>query len=77
MSGTEYPFDSYGGLKTGYFNYTGLTQNKVANGQSAFINDAYVINFDRTIRADANILNPAIHFGMVDFQLEKNRFPRL
>ncbi len=77
LTGSEYPFNAYGGYKTGYYNYTGLTQGKVAINQSAFIADAFVLDYSRFVRADALILNPDVHFGMVDFQLEKNRFPRL
>ncbi len=77
LTGSEYPFNAYGGFKTGSYNYTGLTAGKIANNQSIFIDDVFVLDFSRFVRADALILNPSVHFGMVDFQLWKNRYPRL
>lgn len=82
----EYPFDEFGNLKNGsdswnasntvkghnYFNYDKLTKSRPK--------DYFVIRDVRASKLDDRITknsNPNLYVGFLDFEIIKNRFPRL
>jgi len=73
LNENEYPYNVYGSFKTGLYNYTGL----VANKDYSFINDIHISKFQPSIYSQMKLVNPGIHFGVIDFEISKVRYPRL
>jgi hypothetical protein len=70
---TEYPFNSYGGLKYGNYNYNTLTAGK---GADLYIDSVFVNKLNQNVKTDASVLNPSTYVGFVDFELASLRWPR-
>jgi len=77
LSANEYPFDNYGGYKSGVvYNYTGLTANKAPTTDSIYINNTSVGKFAGTILSEFRKINPDVYPGVCEFELVKMRNPR-
>ena len=76
LSRQEMPFNVFGGLKSGVFNYTGAVNGKVQTNEAAFIEQVSVSKFERNLYSQTKILNPDVYFAIVDFSIEKVRNPR-
>lgn len=70
----EFPYNSYGGLRTGYYNYNNFN-NKIPN-DAVFITYSDVSKFLQNVRSDTKILPANIYVGFVDMGLELFRYPR-
>ncbi len=73
ISGYEMPFNSYGGYKSGNYNYTGLVANKNLGAQGAYIRDVTINRFNERVKADINSFNPTIYPAFFDVEIEKAR----
>jgi len=70
----QHPFNEYGDLKTGYYNYREAVQNCDHPGAIMFIDDAKASKIsDKLTRTT----NPDLYLGFVDFEINQARFPRL
>lgn len=76
LNEAEFPFNNYGGLRTGYYNYTGVTANKTKTANSMFIDDAFVPNFSQHEVREFNSLNISTFIGFADLTLCYPRNPR-
>lgn len=76
----EMPFNVLGGYGlSGNYNYTGLINNKIPNGQSSFINDVSVFKFTQrsaTQQLTLQNLNPNAYFAIANFEIHTQRYPR-
>jgi len=72
LEASEFPFNVYGELKSGY-NYNTLTSGRAeAFLEASFINKTSPIVLNRLYEA-----NPNIFLGIIEFQLSSQRYPRL
>ena len=69
----EMPQNVYGGLKSGYFNYTSMFGG---NRDFAYVKRVKVNAFNQGIRLEIRRLNPNVYGGFVDFLLCSVRRPR-
>lgn len=69
----KYPFNAFGGLKSGVYNYTGL----VAGVQDhVYLNAVEVSRFSLGYMENLNNSNPDVFKAIIDFEVEGHRFPR-
>jgi len=66
------PFNNYGFLKSGYYNYNSLASESDLN-EAAFISDVMISKIANT----ENKLNPGIFPAAIDIILENIRYPRV
>ncbi len=78
LTADKFPYNIYGGFKeTGSnFNYNITTNNVVSAGSGVYIKDVTVTTFDREFVRDFSQLNPDVHWAVVDFVLDRPRWPR-
>lgn len=76
MFDTEFPFNSYGGLKSKTFSYTGVTSDKIGNGSGVFIDKVQIASVTQGFRGDLSILQSAVFPAIVDMTLCLSRFTR-
>lgn len=76
LSATEQPFNALGDFRSGRFNYSTVSANKVSIGSGLCVEDAKEVQFDRFGQLEAKKLNPDVYFGMIDFTLTIDRYPR-
>ena len=73
----DMPFNSLGGYRDGVqYNYTG-TANTKDNSQQLFLEDVNVSRFDRVLENEVRKFNPNVYSTIIDFEINKIRFPRL
>lgn len=75
LSGNEFPYNLYGDLRTGYYNYTGLVENRVPNN-AAFIQYIDISKFLQNTKTDVKVLPDNVYVGFIDVGLEMIRYPR-
>ena len=74
---SEMPFNQFGYYKDGVqYNYTGITNGK-SDAQQIFLEDVSVARFDRVLENEVRKFNPNVYSTLIDFELNKIRFPRL
>lgn len=66
------PFNNFGGLNSGYYNYNSLTSNINLSTQAFYIQE---VNISK-IFANLNIKNTQIYPAFIDFTLSNIRYPR-
>ena len=73
----DMPFNSLGGYRDNVqYNYTGISSTK--NGsQQLFLEDVNVSRFDRVLENEVRKFNPNVYSTIIDFEINKIRFPRL
>lgn len=69
----EFPFNVYGELKTGFYNYETLTYNK----DGVFVDTCSVNQLNPILLNRLYEANPNIFFGIMEFQVSTERYPRL
>ena len=73
----EMPFNQFGYYKNDVqYNYTGVTNGK-GDAQQIFVEDVNVARFDRVLENEVRKFNPNVYSTLIDFELNKIRFPRL
>ena len=73
----EMPFNQFGYYKNDVqYNYTGVTDGK-GDAQQIFVEDVNVARFDRVLENEVRKFNPNVYSTLIDFELNKIRFPRL
>jgi len=74
---SEMPFNQFGYYKNDVqYNYTGVTASK-AGSDGIFLEDVNVARFDRVLENEVRKFNPNVYSTLIDFELNKVRFPRL
>ena len=74
---SDMPFNSLGGYRDNVqYNYTG-TANAKHDSQQMFLEDVNVSRFDRTLENEVRKFNPNVYSTIIDFEVNKIRFPRL
>ena len=74
---SEMPFNQFGYYKNDVqYNYTGVTATK-DESKSIFLEDVNVARFDRVLENEVRKFNPNVYSTLIDFELNKVRFPRL
>jgi hypothetical protein len=84
---SEMPFNSFGFYKnfnpatpatalSTVYNYTGVTDGK-SETQSFFLEEVNVSRFDRVLENEVRKFNPNVYSTIIDFEINKVRFPRL
>jgi len=77
FEGSEMPFNQFGYYKDGVqYNYTGVTNGK-SDAQQIFMEDVNIARFDRVLENEVRKFNPNVYSTLIDFELNKIRFPRL
>tara|TARA_Y100000034_G_scaffold133111_1_gene197744 strand:- start:72 stop:938 length:867 start_codon:yes stop_codon:yes gene_type:complete len=73
----DMPFNSLGGYRDNVqYNYTGISSTK--NGsQQLFLEDVNVSRFDKVLENEVRKFNPNVYSTIIDFEINKIRFPRL
>jgi hypothetical protein len=66
------PFNEYGDLKSGQFNYSDLSTAR--QGRSLFIDK---VSATKITTAQQNKSNPVLRYGIIDFYLSEPRVPKL
>ena len=74
LSEQDMPFNEFGGLKSGVFNYDNLFSIKP---KECFISDVYVSKLYEGVKSETNAINTDMFVGFVDFSLSIHRYPRL
>jgi hypothetical protein len=78
LTGWEFPFNVYGHLKTGYFNYTGVYAQKIQNDNSiAYVQDVNNLKLNSELMKDIREINPNIFVKIYQFDIEAIRNPRI
>ena len=74
---TDMPFNSFGGYRDDVqYNYTGIASTK-NDSQKLFLEDVNVSRFDKALENEVRKFNPNVYSTIVDFEINKIRFPRL
>jgi len=74
---TDMPFNSFGGYRDNVqYNYTGITSTK-NDSQKLFLEDVNVSRFDKVLENEVRKFNPNVYSTIIDFEINKIRFPRL
>jgi len=74
---SEMPFNQFGYYNNDVqYNYTGVTADK-GESKSIFLEDVNVARFDRVLENEVRKFNPNVYSTLIDFELNKIRFPRL
>ncbi len=61
------PYNAFGSLKSGFYNYTGIANNKINNQNFMFINKVFIPNGSQ--RLASQDLNYDVFFNFVDFEV--------
>lgn len=69
----NYPFNAFGGLKSGVYNYTELTSS---TPNVVFINNVEVSRFSLGYMENLKNTNPDVFKAIIDFEIEAYRQPR-
>ena len=73
----DMPFNSFGGYRNDVqYNYTGIAATK-NDSQQMFLEDVNVSRFDRTLENEVRKFNTNVYSTIIDFEINKIRFPRL
>lgn len=70
------PFNIFGSISSGYYNYNSLYNNNSMDSDYMFIENVYVSKIDNRFINSYNKLNPNVFTSFIDFELSKNRYPR-
>lgn len=68
------PFNQFGGLKSGSFNYTGASAGKIDIGSGLFVRKVYSSDLNARRFVDFKDLNPEVFKGLLQFEIEHVRF---
>ena len=72
ITGTDQPFNSYGGFRGQNYNYENVISGKAPN---LYISEVFVAELDRSTIRDQNILPYDIKYGIIETTIEQVRHP--
>ena len=76
FTAAEMPFNQYGYYRNDVqFNYTGVVNGK-GPADLMFLEDVNVSRFDRVLENEVRKFNPNVYSTLIDFEINKVRFPR-
>ena len=76
FTAAEMPFNQYGYYRNDIqFNYTGVVNGK-GDAELMFLEDVNVSRFDRVLENEVRKFNPNVYSTLIDFEINKVRFPR-
>lgn len=71
----EMPFNAFGGLKSGTYNYNAVISG-ISTVDSVYISNVRELSLTRNLYSEVKKLNPNVFLGLVDINLCKTRYPR-
>jgi|TARA_R110002051_G_scaffold294148_1_gene359358 hypothetical protein len=76
FTAAEMPFNQYGYYRNDtQFNYTGVVNGK-GDPDLMFLEDVNISRFDRVLENEVRKFNPNVYSTLIDFEINKARFPR-
>ncbi|MEK6880125.1 MAG: hypothetical protein AABY22_10975, partial [Nanoarchaeota archaeon] len=72
----EFPYNAYGGLRSGVYHYDNLVSGHLANNDFAWIDDVNVAKYNLNLKTEISVLNTEVFAGFVDLNLSSMRTPR-
>lgn len=76
LTAAEMPFNQYGYYRNDtQFNYTGVVNGK-GPADLMFLEDVNISRFDRVLENEVRKFNPNVYSTLIDFEINKARFPR-
>lgn len=75
LSIDDMPFNLMGDFKNSNYNYTGLTQPIINQGNLAYINEVYVAKYNQSY-VDLRNINSKIYWSIIDMEIHTHRYPR-
>ena len=69
----EFPFNAFGGLRSGVYNYDQLTSGHLANNNYAWVDRSFAAPYNQTVKVDVQTLNPDVFAGFVELNISKPR----
>ncbi len=75
LSDNELPFNAFGGLKTGYYDYNSISYPKIIANSGAFICETKTVNFGSLLNAEFKKINPEVHSKVLDVEIDYVRNP--
>lgn len=76
LNESSMPFNIFGDLRTGSFNYNELVQPFVEKGQTAFVKEVYISKYNQSY-VNIRKINPQVYWSIIDLEIETYRYPRL
>lgn len=76
FTAAEMPFNQYGYYRNDtQFNYTGVVNGK-GDAELMFLEEVNISRFDRVLENEVRKFNPNVYSTLIDFEINKARFPR-
>ena len=76
FTAAEMPFNQYGYYRNDVlYNYTGVVNGK-GDADLMFLEDVNVSRFDKVLENEVRKFNPNVYSTLIDFEINKARFPR-
>jgi len=76
FTAAEMPFNQYGYYRNDtQFNYTGVVNGK-GDAELMFLEEVNISRFDRVMENEVRKFNPNVYSTLIDFEINKVRFPR-
>ena len=76
FTAAEMPFNQYGYYRNDtQFNYTGVVNGK-GDAELMFLEEVNISRFDRVLENEVRKFNPNVYSTLIDFEINKVRFPR-
>ena len=76
FTAAEMPFNQYGYYRNDtQFNYTGVVNGK-GDAELMFLEEVNISRFDRVMENEVRKFNPNVYSTLIDFEINKARFPR-
>ncbi len=72
----EFPYNAFGGLRSGVYHYDNLVSGHLANNNTAWIDDVNVAKYNLNLKTEVNVLSKEVFAGFVDLDLSTLRTPR-
>lgn len=76
LTAEDQPFNVFGGLKNGNFNYTELATTRIDEQNFMFIEKVKIPRSSQNFTVDQKLLPSNVYFNFADFELTKVRSPR-
>jgi hypothetical protein len=78
LSPEDLPFNHYGGIKSGQYDYPSITEPKTDSSEWLYISNVNISRFSyqSVVMSEVRDLNPSIFPALIDLELEAVRLPR-
>lgn len=69
----EFPYNAFGGLRSGVYNYDQLTSGHITNNNFAWVDRSFCAPYNQSIKVDVQTLNPDVFAGFVELSISTAR----